>query len=269
MNNAICRLAGGGADVSPVNATASDVLAGKVIVDSNGNPLPGIIPIISTTVAATAINSDGTNIRMTPPAQKYYNGGQVYKPFTDVLAAHGATQYSNGTNVAGTVTTDNINALITPPAKSYMNGGGVYASVSTVLSTLGASRYERKISNPGYTKTFISNGTGYNGIGITFEPITAFTPRNIGCEMEYDIPGQEGYYRVKSYFGCIKIYVNGVWITISFCKKIMYSSADVFSTYNYARVCEAASNELAFVDIPPSALTNLVGKTQYIDFHSV
>ena len=63
---------GGGADLDVITAGAGDVLSGKVIVDQDGNPITGTIPVKS--AIASSINCGGS---VDIPAGYYPTAGKV------------------------------------------------------------------------------------------------------------------------------------------------------------------------------------------------
>jgi hypothetical protein len=89
---------GGGADTSIVTAGAADVLAGKVIVDANGNPLTGTMPDKSVGgdsgerrwVTTTGWTGGGSTLFLKIPAAGYYEGldSYVYKNYPDLNPAN-------------------------------------------------------------------------------------------------------------------------------------------------------------------------------------
>ena len=81
MSN-IMRLGGGGADLSVITAIAADVLAGKVIVDSNGNALTGTIA----SKAAATITPGTTD--QTIASGQYLSGVQTISGDADLVAAN-------------------------------------------------------------------------------------------------------------------------------------------------------------------------------------
>ncbi|MFT4005903.1 MAG: hypothetical protein QM683_09805 [Lacrimispora sp.] len=79
-------LKGGGADLDAVTAGASDVLAGKVIVGSDGEPLTGTMP------NQGAVNQSlGINGTYTIPAGYHNGSGKV----TQSVSAYGGTDYKS------------------------------------------------------------------------------------------------------------------------------------------------------------------------------
>lgn len=63
---------GGGADLDVITAGAGDVLSGKVIVDQDGNPITGTIPVKN--AIASSINCGGL---VDIPAGYYPTAGKV------------------------------------------------------------------------------------------------------------------------------------------------------------------------------------------------
>lgn len=150
-------LKGGGADLDVITAGAGDVLAGKVIVGPDGEPLTGIMP------NRGAVNQSlGINGTYTIPAGYHNGSGKV-------------TQ--NITTMAGqTITPGNSQQTISCSGK-YMtgdiviNGVRTYASVSRTVTSSTSKRvfnglnsgidpnlwaYYVTISNIGFTPLFVS-----------------------------------------------------------------------------------------------------------------
>ena len=64
---------GGGADLDVITAGAGDVLSGKVIVDQDGNPITGTIPVKN--AIASSINCGGS---VDIPAGYYPTAGKTH-----------------------------------------------------------------------------------------------------------------------------------------------------------------------------------------------
>lgn len=79
---------GGGADLDAITAGAGDVLAGKVIVDKDGNPLTGTMPDRGAVNQSLAINGS-----YTIPAGYHNGSGKV----TQDIPTKGAQTYTPGT----------------------------------------------------------------------------------------------------------------------------------------------------------------------------
>ena len=125
---------GGGADLDVITAGAGDVLSGKVIVDQDGNPITGTIPVKN--AIASSINCGGS---VDIPAGYYPTAGKVQANSlaSQTAANAGAGQilsgYSgwvNGAKVNGSMTnrgtwtgTCGTNGSVTIPA-GYHNGSG-------------------------------------------------------------------------------------------------------------------------------------------------
>lgn len=116
---------GGGADLDVVTAGAGDVLSGKVIVDKDGNPLPGTMPNRGAISQALGIN--GT---YTIPAGYHNGSGKV----TQSIATMGAqtinpsaskqTVSSSGKYMTGDVTVNGVSNLTAANIKKGQTVGG-------------------------------------------------------------------------------------------------------------------------------------------------
>lgn len=131
MARAIWLPGGGGADLDVVTASAGDVLAGKVIVGPDGEPLTG-------TLALSGNASDGQVLN----GQTYYNTDAKTKR-TGTMPNRGAVNQSLA-----------INGSYTIPA-GYHNGSG---KVSQSIPTKGAQTY-----TPGTTNQTIAAGQYLTG----------------------------------------------------------------------------------------------------------
>lgn len=105
MADAILIKGGGGDDLSVVTATSDDVLEGKVIVDKNGDPLTGKIPVVGDQWLAVKSASWGGNLDVVP-TRGYYDGSASHAvvPAADVRKAIGYTDTSKvleDTTIAG------------------------------------------------------------------------------------------------------------------------------------------------------------------------
>lgn len=107
-------LKGGGADLDPVTATAPDILAGKVIVDKNGEPLTGVMPN-----QGAISQSLGINGAYTIPAG-YHNGSGKVTQNIPVQGADAGADYAWATQVSGNYTSGDI--YIGVRNGYYMNG---------------------------------------------------------------------------------------------------------------------------------------------------
>lgn len=181
-------LRGGGADLDVVTAGRPDILAGKVIVDKDGEPLTGTMP--NRGAVNPALNA-GESYSI---PDGYHNGGgkvtanslasQTVSNATAAQILTGFNAYVNGSRVQGTIPLQS-GQTITPGASQqtiscsgkYMtgniviNGVRTYASVSrTVTSSTNKrvfyglnsgvdpnlSAYYVTITNIGFTPLFVS-----------------------------------------------------------------------------------------------------------------
>ena len=180
MARAIWLPGGGGADLDVVTADAGDVLAGKVIVGPDGEPLTG-------TLALSGNASDGQVLS----GQTYYNTDAKTKR-TGTMPNRGAVNQSLA-----------INGSYTIPA-GYHNGSG---KVSQNILTKGAQTY-----TPGTTNQTIAAGQYLTG-AQTIKGDPNLKPENIregviifgkkGTVIEYKTPAS-----MPSYEGTLT-YHNG------------------------------------------------------------
>lgn len=124
MSRAIWLPGGSGADLDAVTAAAGDVLAGKVIVDKDGEPLTGTMVDRGNWNGAVGMNGS-----VTIPVGKHGGGGKVTGP--------AVTQRGAWTGRIG------ANGKITIP-EGYHNGSGY---VDQSLATKGAATYTPGTSN--------------------------------------------------------------------------------------------------------------------------
>ena len=175
---------GGGADLDVITAGAEDVLAGKVIVDKNGEPLTGTMADqgnwnFSELVAGSAV---------TVPGGKHGGGGKVTAKSLasqtpgDSAAGHilaGRTAWVNGSKITGTIPSQaggtltpstsavtancsgkymtsnyTIPAFALPPANALCKGYSYTLYGKTVTGT-----FEGYVASPLY---FFNNGTWSN-----------------------------------------------------------------------------------------------------------
>lgn len=162
MARAIWLPGGGGADLDVVTADAGDVLAGKVIVGPDGEPLTG-------TLALSGNASDGQVLS----GQTYYNTDAKTKR-TGTMPNRGAVNQSLA-----------INGSYTIPA-GYHNGSG---KVSQNILTKGAQTY-----TPGTTNQTIAAGQYLTG-AQTIKGDPNLRPENIkkGVSIMGNIGTWEGY----------------------------------------------------------------------------
>lgn len=125
MAECIVLKGGGGADLDVITAVAPDVLAGKVILDKDGNPLPGTMPNRGAISQALGIN--GT---YTIPAGYHNGSGKV----TQSIATMGAQTINptasqqivstSGKYLTGNVTVNGVSNLTAANIKKGVNVGG-------------------------------------------------------------------------------------------------------------------------------------------------
>lgn len=115
---------GGGVDLDVITAAAGDILAGKVIVDKDGNPLTGTMVNRGDWTGTVGMNGE-----ITIPGGKHGGGGKVTGP--------AVTQRGAWTGRIG------INGKITIP-EGYHNGSGY---VDQSVATKGAATYTPGTSN--------------------------------------------------------------------------------------------------------------------------
>ncbi|MBE7718822.1 MAG: hypothetical protein E7243_04810 [Lacrimispora celerecrescens] len=111
---------GGGADLDVITAGAGDVLAGKVIVDKDGEPLTGTMP--NRGAVSQALNAGAS---YTIPAG-YHNGSgtvaanslasQTSATATAPRLLNGYTAYVNGNKITGTLS---VNSILSFSAAAY------------------------------------------------------------------------------------------------------------------------------------------------------
>lgn len=212
MARAIWLPGGGGADLDVVTADAGDVLAGKVIVGPDGEPLTG-------TLALSGNASDGQVLS----GQTYYNTDAKTKR-TGTMPNRGAVNQSLA-----------INGSYTIPA-GFHNGSG---KVTQSVKTKGAQTY-----TPGTTNQTIAAGQYLTG-AQTIKGDPNLRPENIkkgvsimGITGSYSGPVPEIYY----------IWTGSVWglqnpsMTLTWADtsggKIPYSASSVLGpcidrNYNY------------------------------------
>lgn len=138
------------ADVSGVTAVSGDVLYGKVIVDSTGNPVVGSMPNIGA-VSQTVTSNGDVSI-----AKGYHNGSgkiTVNVPSESSIPSDGTavasdvrsgeTFYAGGTKKTGTMPTVTLSA----PSISISSAGKITASVSQSQSGYVASSTKTATTN--------------------------------------------------------------------------------------------------------------------------
>ena len=216
MARAIWLPGGGGADLDVVTADAGDVLAGKVIVGPDGEPLTG-------TLALSGNASDGQVLS----GQTYYNTDAKTKR-TGTMPNRGAVNQSLA-----------INGSYTIPA-GFHNGSG---KVTQSVKTKGAQTY-----TPGTTNQTIAAGQYLTG-AQTIKGDPNLRPENIkkGVSIMGIIGTHDGFVP-----GPLDIYNRGSWGSGYSQSSIVDASSEGHETYNsnnieivsYKRVSggKAASN---------------------------
>ena len=181
---------GGGADLDVITAGAGDILAGKVIVDKEGNPLTGTMANQGAKTAA--LNCGGS---YTIPAGYHNGSGKVtansLASQTSATAAagnilSGKTAWVNGSKITGTIASQG--ALTLNPGTTAKTGSvsGKYmtGNITVPAISIAAANIKKgvKITFPdgsSVTGTFegyvLGNGEIYKlgtvGIGGGFQPI--------------------------------------------------------------------------------------------------
>lgn len=175
MARAIWLPGGGGADLDVVTADAGDVLAGKVIVGPDGEPLTG-------TLALSGNASDGQVLS----GQTYYNTDAKTKR-TGTMPNRGAVNQSLA-----------INGSYTIPA-GFHNGSG---KVTQSVKTKGAQTY-----TPGTTNQTIAAGQYLTG-AQTIKGDPNLRPENIkkGVSIMGNIGTWEGYVSSP-----LNLFNSGTW----------------------------------------------------------
>lgn len=151
---------GGGADLDVVTAGAGDVLSGKVIVDKDGNPLPGTMPNRGAISQALGIN--GT---YTIPAGYHNGSGKV----TQSIATMGAqtinpsaskqTVSSSGKYMTGDVTVNGVSNLTAANIKKGVNVGGTVGAWEGFVAS-SVDLYYRGNNVSGFSAQSIGGGSG-------------------------------------------------------------------------------------------------------------
>lgn len=115
MGKVIPMLGGGGTDLDMITATASDVRAGKVIVDKEGNPVTGTEPERGNWTGNVAMNG-----KITIPDGHHGGGGYVNGP---VVTQRGAWNGSVGMNTQVAIPEGYHNGAgkVSGPSVAYQN----------------------------------------------------------------------------------------------------------------------------------------------------
>lgn len=171
---------GGGADTSGVTASASDVLAGKVIVNADGEEVVGTMPTFETLTSANATSSD-----ILTGKEAYVNGKKVAgsikvneEPISHTLPADGCydikskTFYKYGGQIWAASLASQTQATATPG--DILSGQTAYVDGKKITGTLqkGKRMAKGKLQLTSHIK---SSGTFafYGGAvisGLSFRP---------------------------------------------------------------------------------------------------
>lgn len=133
MGKVIPMLGGGGTDLDMITATASDVRAGKVIVDKEGNPVTGTEPERGNWTGNVAMNG-----KITIPDGHHGGGGYVNGP---AVTQRGAWNGSVGMNTQVAIPEGYHNGAgkVSGPSVAYQNAdvSGTDRAYTTGISTWG------------------------------------------------------------------------------------------------------------------------------------
>lgn len=199
MGKLFVNVGGGGADTDVVTAGASDVLAGKVIVGPDGEPLTGTMagPYCATQARNSGKNEKGVYYYIDPGYYQDdgYGGSWVYRPLSDFGSASTAQVLSGATftSTAGKTVSGTI---------PYLNGGTY--TPTTAAQTIGCAGYYMN-----HNITIAAIPSSYVSIagGITFFKDGAFgqivTNLGIGKYRPYSwgAKDDEGWYTISSWQG--------------------------------------------------------------------
>lgn len=212
---------GGGADLDMVTAGKPDVLAGKVIVDKDGEPLTGTMP--DRGAISTLLGINGT---YTIP-EGYHNGlGKV----TQNIATMGgqtvnptASQQivsTNGKYLTGNVTVNGVSNLTAANIKKGVNVGGTtgtfegYVPTANDLYVRGTNRVSNWVYiqsdkfhfETGMISAYATGGTPMIGAPVN---LTGYNYLNV----ELMVNGAASYFLLEVYNG--DMYYSGVLATLS------------------------------------------------------
>ncbi|WP_124065739.1 hypothetical protein [Clostridium sp. E02] len=160
MAECIILKGGGGADLDVINATAPDVLAGKVIVDKQGEPLTGTMP--NRGAVKPNLNAGGS---YTIPAG-YHNGGG--KVTANSLASQTSGNVDAGSMLSG--------------RSGWVNGVKVNGGIPWQNADVSGTDRVRAtgMSNWGGTINLgVRNGHYLNGVNWIQQDIPNYQPWNI------------------------------------------------------------------------------------------
>lgn len=143
-------LKGGGADLDAVTAGAGDVLAGKVIVGSDGEPLTGTLALSGNATASQVLA--GSTFYNTDPKSKLTGtiaslGGQTINP-----SASQQTVSSSGKYMTGNVVVNAVSNLAAANIKKGVVVGGVTGTFEGYVPTA-TDLYLRGNNIAGFTAT--------------------------------------------------------------------------------------------------------------------
>lgn len=231
---------GGGADLDVVTAGAGDVLAGKVIVDKDGNPLTGTIP--DNTGTALEVATNGKTL-----IPKGYFDGTTYVTNTQATMAGGTkTPTTSAQTIAcnGKLMTSNIviPAFTMPAASSIKKGTTVTIYGKSVTGTLEATLKggEGSISSSTYKYDEATGNGSYRYMYRTTISGLGFIPRLLvvygygGATIFADNYTYNNHYYVRIASGDDDIWVyssNSSYFLISESKLII--PVDASSIYFY------------------------------------
>lgn len=133
---------GGGADLDVITAGAGDVVAPKVIVNKDGEPLAGTLPDKNDTAQAAAASLDTTNKRLqmaVPVLGRYNTGSKLYTAYSAITSLIGLTaaKLMKGQSVLGIdgMATGDATAAagdILSGKTAYVNGNKIPGSMATL-----------------------------------------------------------------------------------------------------------------------------------------
>ena len=260
---------GGGADLDAVTAGAGDVLAGKVIVGADGEPLTGTLALSGTAADSqvlsgqTYYNTDAKTKRtgtmtnrgawngsaamngsVTIPAGYHNGSGKVTGPAITNRGAYGGTGNSRG-NDAG-----NSRVWVKIPGGYYNENANVYISYADLRNMLGvtADKIKKNVSILGLIGSFegyvtspfiIFGDSGWGNI-----PQTGFTATTSNTEVS--TMGPAGSYYSLSEEGINQIVV--------FCR---LNSTINLSSYNYVNVNFRSNNSESTLYVGVSTASNV------------
>ena len=198
---------GGGADLDVITAGAGDVLSGKVIVDQDGNPITGTIPVKN--AIASSINCGGL---VDIPAGYYPTAGKVQaNSLASQTAANagagqilsGYTAYVNGAKITGSLAVQSVLSFSVAPYSStqitftWKNPAkGAFSGVIIVGKT---GSYPTSISDGTRWYKGSGNNTAANGISsATVSGFTAGTAYYFRC-FSYAVKSNAEWVHATSY----------------------------------------------------------------------